>query len=318
MKHILNIIFFLPVLSAAQLASRDTSFTIMGTYLKEVKTRPYITIASPLLSKKSVNQNDIVYRTVGNGSLKLDIFYPEKTKLKKPVVLLIHGGGWKSGDKNQNQAIATALSNNGFVAVSAEYRLSPEAKYPAAVLDLKSAIRWIRANSDRYGIDTNSIAVLGCSSGGQLASLIGATNKDRSFEDSIGNSSYSSVVHAVINVDGILAFKHPESKEGQSASQWLGGNYEQVPDTWRNASALHYSDSIMIPFLFIISSQPRFHAGMNDMIKKMNSRGIYSEVIDMPDSPHPFWFFHPWFDPMMERVIAFLNKVFKKNAGDAE
>jgi hypothetical protein len=62
--------------------------------------------------------------------------------------------------------------------------------------------------------------------------------------------------------------------------------------------------------MFINSSIPRFHAGRNDMIKKLDQYGIYSEVQEFPDTPHPFWFFQPWFNPMMDFTITFLNKVF--------
>jgi pectinesterase len=309
-----NFCFILVLLAQGAIAQpRDTSFSLQATFLKESKKFPFISIASPPLSKKTKMGRDIIYRRLGHRNLSLDIFYPgKKGNEKRPGVLLIFGGGWRSGDKTHNHAMATTLANKGYVAVSAEYRLSPEAKYPAAVYDLKAAIRWMRHHANEYGLDTSRIAVMGCSAGGQLASLIGVTNNNSLFEDSIGDQGFSSRVQAVVNIDGILAFKHPESSEGASASQWLGGSWEQNPTAWKEASPLTHTGKQMAPILFVNSSIPRFHAGRDDLVSEMKALGIYSEVHTLEDTPHPFWFFHPWFDPLMKYTLAFLDKIFRK------
>lgn len=290
---------------------RDTSFNIPATFMKEKKKRPYITVADPARPKHIRLEKDIVFRTVDGRALVLDIFYPEQTRKRKPAVLLIFGGGWKSGDKTHNHAMATELAKNGYVAVSAEYRLSPEIQYPAAVYDLKAAVRWMRANAKHYGIDTGKIAALGCSAGGQLAALLGTTNHDPHFEDKNGNTAYSATVQAVVDIDGTLAFHHPESVEGTVAAEWLGGTYEEKPETWTEAAPLEHVDSNTCPFLFINSSIPRFHAGRDDMIRKMDALHLYSEIHTLDDTPHPFWFFNPWFGQMMGYITGFLTKQFK-------
>lgn len=295
-------------------SARDTSFGIQTTYEKEVKKFPFITIAAPAAKRIMGHKMDITYRRLRDRELKLDVFYPAFDKSRRaPAVLMIHGGGWRSGDRSHNNAMATELANNGYVAVTAEYRLSLEAKYPAAVTDLKAAVRWMRAHANEFNIDTSRIAVLGCSAGGQLAALLGTTNGIARLEDRGENANFSSNVNAVVNMDGILAFKHPESAEGLVAAQWLGGTYEESPDTWEDASALKHVSRNSVPILFINSSLPRFHAGRDDMIRKLNSYGIYSEVHELPDTPHPFWFFHPWFEPAMKYTVEFLDKIFKKS-----
>src|SRR5690606_2355594 len=162
---------------------RDTSFTLHGTYLKERKYRPYIRIAE--VKTPVVLYLDQEYDRVGNRPLFLDVFCPDGDSSKRyPVVLLIHGGGWQSGDQSQMHTIGKALAAKGYVAVEVEYRLSLDAKYPEAVYDLKSAVRWMRANADKILLDTKYIASLGTSSGGQLASLLGVTNEIHDFERS--------------------------------------------------------------------------------------------------------------------------------------
>ena len=224
---------------------------------------------------------------------------------------MIFGGGWKSGDKSQNISIGQQLAAKGYVAITIEYRLSLEAQYPAAVHDVKAAIRWLRANAKKYSVDKSKIATLGMSAGGQLAALAGTTNGIAKFEGNGGNAKQSSDVQAIVNIDGTLAFHHPEFVEGKVAGEWLGGMYEQKPDIWEEAAPLNHTNKNTPPIVFINSSIPRFHAGRDDMIKKLNQLGIYSEFHTLPDTPHPFWFFHPWFDSVINYTVGFLDKVFK-------
>jgi len=248
----------------------------------------------------------------------LDVFYPKKKqKQGYPAVLMIFGGGWRSGERSHNTPTAKLLADKGYVAVSADYRLSTEATYPAAVYDLKTAVRWIRANSTKYNIDTSKLATWGCSAGGQLAALLGTTNGDRKFEGSGEYQRFSSNIQAIIDVDGTLAFIHPESGEGDdskgksAATWWFGYSKTEKPELWHEAGPLNHLSPKTPPILFINSSVDRMHAGRNDAIKKLDSWGIYSEVHTFPDAPHPFWLFNPWFQPTVNYTINFLDRIFK-------
>ena len=316
MKHIFLILFLYPALTLAQTIEnypRDTSYTINNAYKKVAKKYPFVEVAKAEIPKGVAKEAEIVYKDLEGRSLKLDVFYPAKESRKSlPAVLLIHGGGWRTGDRSLMYPMAAQLAAKGFVTVTAEYRLSLEAPFPAAVHDLKTAIKWIRANAKKYKVDTAKIAVLGCSAGGQLAALIGTTNGEKKFD---GDSEYnhSSEVQAILDIDGILAFHHPESEEGTMAGQWLGGSYEEVPETWQKAAALTHADENMPPVLFIGSSFPRFLAGKNDMIKILEKNKIYYESYTFPDSPHGFWLYHPWFEPTLEYVTEFLEEVFNNS-----
>jgi pectinesterase len=311
-KYIFACYIFIATTGLAQTSTinRDTSFTIHSAFVKEVKKYPFIKIADPAIPKDISIKRNVVYTSIKNRDLHLDLYYQTNSRKKKPGVLLIHGGGWKSGDKSQNEAMAVELASNGFIAVTAEYRLSPEAQYPAALHDLKAAIKWMRSNSSSYKLNKKKIAVLGVSAGGQLAALIGATNGIKKFDGS-NKGKRSSNVQAVIDIDGILAFKHPESAEGKVAAEWLGGTYEERPLIWEEASALTHAGKTTPSILFINSSIPRFHAGQNDFIKKLKPFKVYTEVHTIPDTPHTFWLFHPWFQTTADIVTDFLQRVFK-------
>jgi hypothetical protein len=116
-------------------------------------------------------------------------------------------------------------------------------------------------------------------------------------------------------MDGLLDFTNSGNlavkRNDKSADVfWLEGFYEQNVEKWKEASALHWVSKTSPPFLFINSSQTRFHAGCTEMIAKLNEYGVYSEVHNLEGSPHSYWLFHPWFDPTTDHIAKFLERVF--------
>ncbi|MFH6968711.1 alpha/beta hydrolase fold domain-containing protein [Flavobacterium sp. FlaQc-28] len=309
-KIVLILLGFISFANAQQTYSVDTSYTVKSTYTKLIKKYPSITIPVIAENENIDKIGDVAYFTSKERTLHLDAFVNKKQK-QNPAVIMIHGGGWRSGNKNQMNPLAQEIASKGYSCFTIEYRLSLEAKYPYGVYDVKNAIRFIKDNAKKFNVDSNKIAVLGCSSGGQMAALIGTTNGNSAFDDPSNKSKSSSKVNAIINVDGILAFRHPESSEGEMASFWLGGSYEEKTENWKNASALSHTNKNTPPILFINSSIDRFHAGRDDMIKILNQYKIYSEVHTIENSPHSFWFFQPWFNPTADFTTNFLKKTFK-------
>ena len=325
-------LLFLPLIGAALLGAglagaahaqqlpipRDTSFTVGSAFVKEKKHHPAITIVRPALPPAVRAAHNITYCTPASRPLQLDIFYPKaKRKQGYPAVMFIHGGGWRSGDRSQHIPMAQQLAARGYVTITAEYRLSTEALYPAAVHDLKAAIRWLRASAGQYSIDTTRIAVWGFSAGGQLAALVGTTNGDKALEGSVGSPSHSSSVQAIVDVDGTLAFLHPESSDSQpsdkptAAEYWFGASPTEKPALWQQAAALNHVTPQTPPIVFINSAIERMHAGREDMIKQLDAYHIYHETLTFPDSPHTFPLFNPWFEPTLNYTASFLDKVFK-------
>ncbi|MBK0370753.1 alpha/beta hydrolase [Flavobacterium agrisoli] len=312
MKKILFIIFALMTftLNAQVKYSIDTSFTPHSTYLKEVKKYPNIKIKTPQEFKSVKTIADIPYKNTATRPLHLDAFLPKKGK-NHTAIVMIHGGGWKSGNKTNLKPLAQTLTSLGYACFPVEYQLSLEAKYPEGVYDVKNAIQFVIENHKKFKIDTTKMVILGCSSGGQMAALIGTTNNNPKFQDSIKKNNHTTAVQAIIDVDGILAFHHPQSAEGTVASFWLGGTYEEKPEIWEEASALNHTDSQTPPTLFINSQFERFHAGRDDMIAILKKNNIDYEIKYIENSPHPFWLLDPYFDQTVKYINDFLNKIFK-------
>jgi acetyl esterase/lipase len=298
---------------------RDTSFTITSTALKVMKQYPQAKVVEAALPPGVSVRENLVYARYGERAMHLDLFAPsEKRTALLPGVILIHGGGWKTGNRQMEWPMAQFLAARGYVTATVEYRLSPEALYPAGVHDLKGAIRWMRANARTYGIDRNKIAVYGCSAGGELAAFLGTTGDMKRFEGKVVYADMSSRVQAVIDVDGVLDFTDPaesakdeDPNKPSAGKSWFGASFQEKPDIWKDASPINYIDKTTAPMLFVNSSLERYHAGRDQGIAVMNKLGIYSEVHTIPDTPHPFWLFHPWFDEASGYIVTFLDKVLK-------
>ncbi|MDE3254028.1 MAG: alpha/beta hydrolase [Bacteroidota bacterium] len=297
----------------------DTSYTNYSAFRSSRKTRPDIRLVSELQNSSVGKKMSLVYTRYGDRRMLMDVFYPtQKSRNNHIAILIIHGGGWRSGNRSQHYALASYLANLGYACFTPEYRLSTEALFPAAVYDLKAAIRWIRKEAANYAIDTSRIAALGFSAGGELAAFLGVTGNLPLFEGTSGIVKGKTNVGAVIDMDGILSFVHPESGEGDdrkntsAATYWLGYPKKGNEHLWEAASSLSYVSPFTPPTLFINSSVSRMHAGRDDYRALLTAYGIYSEVKTFPDAPHSFPQFEPWFSPGVQYIDQFLQKVFAK------
>jgi acetyl esterase/lipase len=169
--------------------------------------------------------DNVVYSTPTTGgkqvSLKLDLQVP-KTAGKKPLVVYITGGGFAIDDKTANLNQRTYIADQNYVVASIEYRTVPEgATYKQSVTDVKSAIRYLRAHADQYGIDASKVAVWGQSAGGYLASMAGVTDGDSQFVSG-DNLNESSDVQAVVDEFGPSDISKVAADYDTAAQQ---GNY---------------------------------------------------------------------------------------------
>ena len=203
---------------------------------------------------------DITYATIKGRALKLDLYAPKiKPDQSMPVVMWIHGGGWKGGSKNNPRKMLPMLER-GYVVVSVGYRLSDEAIFPAAIADCKAAVRWVRANAETHGIDPNRVGVWGSSAGGHLVALLG-TAGDVSKWDEVHeeNAGYSSRPNAVCDWFGPTDFlrmndfpsKIDHDDAGSPESRFIGAPIQTVPEKSQLANPINYISTKTPPFLIM-------------------------------------------------------------------
>jgi len=300
------------------IVKRDTSYTLHSTYKKYKKAYPFIKQIKFDETKGSLRHKNICYDSLSERKLLLDVFSTVDSSVTAvPAIIMIHGGGWKSGNRSLMYPLADYLANNGYIAaIPVEYRLSPEAKYPAAIHDINNAVTWIQKNGYKYQIDTNKIAILGCSSGAQIAGLVGLTYGKADNDEKTTTKQIS----AIVNIDGIMDFTSEEARKFEdnparkttAAGKWFGGRYFEKKELWKEASPVYYINKNSPPIQFINSSIPRFHIGREEVIHKLNMFSIYSEIHTFEDAPHSFWLFDPWFERTGKLIIEFLKNTLKQ------
>ncbi|HSR87581.1 MAG TPA: alpha/beta hydrolase [Pontiella sp.] len=265
---------------------------------------------------KATAIRDIEYAALGEHSLKLDLFLPDNAA-KPPLLVYIHGGGWRSGSKDY--CPMKFVLDYGYALASIEYRLSQEAIFPAQIHDCKAALRFLKANASAYGYDAGKVAVAGQSAGGQLAALIGSSHGVDATEGAIGNHlDQSTRVDAVIDYYGasdfILRTKTQPGRANDAGSvcyELFGGPTKDRLTLAKLASTVTHLDPDDPPYLI-------FHGTSDRVVLPDQSYRLHLACLDNDVDSHLVIiegaghggdrFFDPEYRDM---VIEFLNRTLR-------
>jgi pectinesterase len=291
----------------------SSPFTI-DRVLEQLRPRyPGIARVSDELPAGVTAHEGVVYDRPGDLDLALDLYRPSGAG-PFPAVIIVHGGGWESGDRMMERPLAKQLAARGYVTAPVSYRLGPPGRFPAAIHDLKSAVRWLRANAARYGIDPEHIGAIGGSAGGHLVALLGASAGVASLEGEGANRDQSSAVQAVVDIDGAAEFPDAaliaQEEQAQGAtSRFLGGSYSECRSVWHEASPIVYVGPRSAPTLFLNSTAASpILPGRLEMSARLRAIGVDSAVVVISDTPHPFWLVQPWFERALDEADRFLRR----------
>ncbi len=223
----------------------------------------------------------------GERELLVDVYRPPAHLETRPAVLLIHGGGFQMGDREQLKWYGLMLGRRGYLCVTCEYRLVREAAWPAQIHDVKTALRWMRASADELDIDRERIAVWGHSAGGHLALFAGGTQNDPAWEGEGGNPGAGTDVAVVVayygparlwrSADGfspidVLLGEHPSTEQIDAASP-LSYVTPEYPPT----ALIHGSDDATVP------------VGQSTlMYEALSEAGVPVELLILAGQPHSF------------------------------
>jgi acetyl esterase/lipase len=250
-------------------------------------------ICRPAHAGEIIFEQGIEYANPGDEHLQLNLARPKDGAEPRPAVLCIHGGGFRAGKRERWDGLCKQLAERGFVAATVTYRLAPKNQYPAAIHDVKAAVRWLRANAHKYRIDPDRIGVIGDSAGGHLAQFLGVTGDVSAFEGQDGNPGQSSRVSCVVNYYGPSDFTQSYGKSVDAAEVlplWLGGNLEAARLRHIEASPLNWVTPHAAPTLIIHGTKDNYVAyeqavWMHDRLKAC---GVPVELLTLEDAGHGF------------------------------
>ena len=248
--------------------------------------------ATTAIAREQVHK-DIEYARVGERPLLVDIYLP-RSATHPPLVVWVHGGAWRSGNKEDPPL---EFVRAGFALASVDYRLSEEARFPAQVYDIKAAIRFLRTNSKDFGYSAEQIAIAGNSAGGHLAALVGVTNGIRQLEGTVGDSlDSSSSVQAIIdyygptNLETILAQSTPHglSVREPALQLLLGELPDKMPGLAKLASPVAHVDAKDPPLLIFHGDQdPQVPINQShELVGKYQEQGLQVKFVVVHGAAH--------------------------------
>jgi acetyl esterase/lipase len=240
-----------------------------------------------------VFEKNIEFSNPDNQHLMLNMARPENGDGPFPAVLCIHGGGFRAGTRDGYDGLVKQLAARGYVAVTVEYRLAPKYPFPAAIHDVKAAVRWLRANAAKYHINPERIGVTGGSAGGHLALYLGVTGGVKELEGEGGNPAQSSKVRCVVNFYGSSDLTRSYGKSVDAAEVlplFLGGNVEKERPKHLMASPLYWVTPLAPPTLCVHGTKDNYVAYEQSiwMVDRLLAAGVEAELVTLQGAGHGF------------------------------
>lgn len=256
----------------------------------------------------------LMYAQYGRRRLFLDLYLPRPAAQNRPGVIVVRGGGWLVGDRKRFAHVASALAERGVAAACIEYRTADKAPFPAAIQDVKAAVRWIRANAKQYGIDPEAVGTMGGSSGAHLALLVGLTPGLAEFEGNGGNADGSSEVQGVVAMAVPANLLTLSNGNKLTVGRFLHATPEQDIKKWEWASPLTHIHKDGPPVLLLHGAEDDSvpPSQSTDFAQQYRQAGASAEVYILNGAPHAFWNYHPWFDDAMDRAADFFLQLAKR------
>ncbi|MEM7232497.1 MAG: alpha/beta hydrolase [Planctomycetota bacterium] len=210
-------------------------------------------IDTRLETPKTVSvEKGIEYGKNAGRALNLDLYSPKETKEPRAGLVFIHGGAWRSGKRGDYHFYGVKFAEAGYVVATITYGLAPTHPFPAAIHDAKCAVRWMRKNAKKLGVDPTRLGVVGGSAGGHLALLVGYTADVKELEGNCGHAGVSSRVQAVVDIYGPTDLTTSFATGHSSVIDFLGGKkIDEARPTYELASPITHLDAKDPPTLIL-------------------------------------------------------------------
>lgn len=231
---------------------------------------------------------DVVYSRVDSFDNKLDVYVPKDAREPRPALIWIHGGGWGRLSKDSVSGQLSPFLETGWVVFNVDYRLTPQARAPAAVIDCRCALHWVFEHADEFKVDTKNVVVSGSSAGGHLALMTGMLPGNTPFDRScVGEKQVS--VAAIVNFYGItdvVDLLDRANRKGY-AVKWLGDRADKE-ELARSLSPLTYVRKDLPPIFTVHGDAdptvPYEHAVR--LHKALDDAGVPNEFVTVSGGKH--------------------------------
>jgi acetyl esterase/lipase len=270
--------------------------------------------SSPAIPDNLLLEPNVAYAQTDPQQI-MDIVRPRAASGQHhPAVLCIHGGGFRAGSRKGYFDQCVRLAQRGYVAATVDYRLAPAAPFPAAVHDVKAAVRYLRANAARLDIDPSRICVTGGSAGGHLALFLGLTAGMPEFEGDGPNREQSSKVSCVVDYYGPSDFTKSYGRSVDAAEVlplFLGGDLHHARLKHLQASPLNWVTPSAAPTLAIQGTRDRYVAYEQSVwiIDRLLSAGVEAELETIEGADHGFKGADA--ERAEQRMMAFFDRYLK-------
>jgi acetyl esterase/lipase len=272
--------------------------------------------------KNVIWEPDLEYSVAGGKGqrLAMDVIRPIASG-PHPAVVCVHGGGFRAGNRERFLSLCVRLAERGYIAATVSYRLAPLYQFPSPVQDVKTAIRWIRANSSRFDLDPERIGILGESAGAHLALFAGLTPDVAEFEGAGPNLDRSSRVSCVVNYFGPTNFTKSYGKSRDAAEVlplFLGGDLDHERAAHIRASPLNWISPRAAPVLTIHGTEDEYvaHEQAVWLTDRLRAAGVETELETIEGAGHGFRGADA--ERAERRTFEFLDKHLMKRATERE
>jgi acetyl esterase/lipase len=228
---------------------------------------------------------NIEYKNVNGKSLQLDIYIPENIKKPAPLLVFIHGGGWRSGKRSDYLVYLIDFAKRGYITATVSYRFLSDSCYPACVEDISDAVKWFFKNGDTYGYDPDRIALIGGSAGAHLALLAAyGWKKPGSEADSLGSKR----IKAVVDIYGPYDLTTEYARTHHLVTTFIDHSYDDSPVLYREASPEQYLNKGDPPTLILHGTSDELVpiSQSDSLAAKLSSLGIPYVYYRLPGWPH--------------------------------
>lgn len=232
---------------------------------------------------------NIEYKNINGKSLQLDIYKPRNLTRSAPLLVFIHGGGWRNGDRADYLVYLIAFAKKGYMTATVSYRFLKDAPYPACVEDITDAVQWFYKNGENYGYDPDRIALIGGSAGAHLALLAGYDWKRKgSLADSLAPIIPNHHIKAVVDIYGPTDFTTEFSRTNSTVTGFLAKSYAEAPELYLEASPIHYLNKHNPPTMILHGTSDQIvPVSQSDLLKfRLDSLGVPNVYYKVPLWPH--------------------------------